>query len=552
MILTLDIETNTTHDTIWCCGVAVDGETCVHDTPEPIQEMVDKADLIVGHNIIGFDAPLLRKLWAIKIPEEKLRDTLLLSRLYHPSLTGGHSLAAWGERMGFSKGDFTDYDGGLSDAMIDYCERDVEITVKLYAKLMADLATEGFKDPCIDIEHKVASIIREQTENGFKLDIEKATDIYTEVSARMNAIEAELQEVFPPIVEERWSEKTGKRLKDSVEVFNVGSRQQIAKRLQSIGVKFTQVTEETEKGGGGNIKVDEDILGGIDVPEAQLIAEYLMLQKRSSQVDSWFKFVKEDGRVHGRVITNGAVTGRMTHQDPNMAQIPAKGKPYGEACRQCWIVDEGNKLVGIDASGLELRMLAHYMDDEDYTREVLDGDIHTANMKAAGLTERSQAKTFIYAFLYGAGAGKIGSIVGGSYKQGQKLIDQFLENTPALAALKAKVARIASNGSLPGLDGRRLRVRSEHAALNTLLQGAGAIVMKQALINLKEALERSNIPYLFVANVHDEWQIETPEYFAPFVGKAGVRAIRKAGEDLGLRCPLDGEYNIGDNWAETH
>jgi DNA polymerase-1 len=269
-------------------------------------------------------------------------------------------------------------------------------------------------------------------------------------------------------------------------------------------------------------------------------------------VDSWFKYTDENNRVHGKVITNGAVTGRMTHSSPNLAQIPASGKPYGKECRQCWTVPTGSKLVGIDASGLELRMLAHYMDDDAYTAEVLDGDIHTANMNAAGLTERSQAKTFIYAFLYGAGAGKIGSIVGGSYVQGQELIDAFLDNTPALKELKAKVARLSRAGILQGLDGRQLRVRSEHSALNTLLQGAGAIVMKQALINLNESLTRGGIPFKLVANVHDEWQIETPEYFAPFVGRAGVKAIEKAGIDLELRCPLTGEYNIGDDWSETH
>jgi DNA polymerase-1 len=552
MILTLDIETNTAHDKIWCCGLSIDSATAVTSDPSVIQELIPKADLIVGHNIIGFDAPLLRKVWGLSLPSEKLRDTLILSRLYDPSRKGGHSLAAWGERLGYPKGDFDDYDGGLCDEMIEYFQQDVEITVRLHKHLMEKLQNKGFKDPCISIEHKVASITKTQMDNGFLLDTEKATEIFQTVSARMFEIERELQEKFQPIVTERWSEKTGKQLKDKVEVFNVGSRQQIAKRLQSIGVKLNKRTEKTEKGGGGNIIVDEETLEGINVPEAQLIGEYLMLQKRASQVDSWFKYTDENNRVHGKVITNGAVTGRMTHSSPNLAQIPASGKPYGKECRQCWTVPTGSKLVGIDASGLELRMLAHYMDDDAYTAEVLDGDIHTANMNAAGLTERSQAKTFIYAFLYGAGAGKIGSIVGGSYVQGQELIDAFLDNTPALKELKAKVARLSRAGILQGLDGRQLRVRSEHSALNTLLQGAGAIVMKQALINLNESLTRGGIPFKLVANVHDEWQIETPEYFAPFVGRAGVKAIEKAGIDLELRCPLTGEYNIGDDWSETH
>ncbi|MDB4277810.1 DNA polymerase [Gammaproteobacteria bacterium] len=361
----------------------------------------------------------------------------------------------------------------------------------------------------------------------------------------MLQITTDLQKVFPPIVEERWSEKTAKRLKDKVTEFNVGSRKQIAERLKSVGVKFKKKTDK------GAIIVNEKVLEGIDIPEAKMIYEYLMLQKRTAQIDSWLSFQK-DGRVHGRVITNGAVTGRMTHHSPNMAQVPSVSAPYGKECRSFWCVPEHYKLVGIDASGLELRMLAHYMRDDNYTNEILSGDIHTANMKAAGLDSRPQAKTFIYAFLYGAGAAKIGQIVGGGYKEGEKLINSFLRNTPALDNLKKRVANFASSGTLPSLDGRRLRVRSEHAALNTLLQGAGAVVMKQALVLLIQALDTYRIPYKLVANVHDEFQIEVPEFFAHTVGKAAVKAIRDAGDVLELRCPLDGEYNVGNNWAETH
>jgi len=215
-------------------------------------------------------------------------------------------------------------------------------------------------------------------------------------------------------------------------------------------------------------------------------------------------------------------------------------------------VDEGNVLVGIDASGLELRMLAHYMRDEEYTNEILSGDIHTANMKAAGLTDRDQAKTFIYAFLYGAGPAKIGAIVGGGEREGKKLIESFLINTPALHALRQKVDKLAKRGWLPSVDGRKLTVRSQHAALNVLLQGAGAVVMKQALILLHDKLKCGIIDASFVANVHDEWQIETKKELSESVGQLGVQAIQEAGLALGLRCPLDGEYKVGNNWATTH
>ena len=278
-----------------------------------------------------------------------------------------------------------------------------------------------------------------------------------------------------------------------------------------------------------------------------------MLQKRVAQIESWLKALGSDGRVHGKVITNGAVTGRMTHMSPNMAQVPNSGSPYGEDCRDLWTVDKGYKLVGIDASGLELRMLAHYMKDDAYTSEVVSGDIHTANQKAAGLETRNQAKTFIYAFLYGAGDAKIGKVVGAGAKEGQTLKARFLKNTPSLKELREKVGRISqTSGTLPGLDGRRLQVRSDHAALNTLLQSAGAIVMKQALVILNDELRRAKIDYRFVVNCHDEWQIEVKEGSEDIAGKLGVEAIKKAGEYFNMRCPLDGEYKIGNSWKETH
>jgi DNA polymerase I-like protein with 3'-5' exonuclease and polymerase domains len=291
---------------------------------------------------------------------------------------------------------------------------------------------------------------------------------------------------------------------------------------------------------------------------ATLIRDYLLLQKRIAQIKSWIDEVGNDGRVHGKVITNGAVTGRMTHSSPNMAQVPNAGSVYGPECRQCWTVEDGNMLVGCDASGLELRMLAHYMQDKEYTHAVVSGsskdgtDIHTKNQKAAGLQTRDQAKTFIYAFLYGAGPAKIGSIVGGTAKDGQKLIDSFLDATPALKALRNKVSKYAGKGYVPGLDGRKIWVRSEHSALNSLLQGAGAIVMKQALVLFDEKIRRNRWPVKLVVNVHDELQWETSPEFVELTGKACVESIEEAGKVFNLRCPVTGEYKYGKTWRDTH
>ena len=541
----LDIETTLDHSTIWCAVTKVKNDIQVHTTPDTLKKVLHDSQQIVGHNLIGFDCHVLDSVWGVRIPRHSVVDTLYLSRLYNPSQEGGHSLRNWGEILGGAgKIAFEDYDGGLTDEMVEYCIADVELTERVHQWLALQIRKEGFSQQSVELEHNVGWIVTEQERNGFKLDIPFAEKLMMDLMFEMNNIEASLQDIFPPIVEERTSEKTGKRLKDKVTVFNPGSRKQIAERLQGLGVKFNKKTEK------GNIIVDEKVLEGIDLPEAKAVARYMMLQKRVAQIDSWLKAVKDDGRVHGRVITNGAVTGRMTHQSPNMAQVPAVSAPFGTECRSCWTVDEGNALVGIDASGLELRMLAHYMDDENYTNELLNGDIHTANQRAAGLESRPLAKTFIYAFLYGAGDAKIGAIVGGNSNTGRGLKETFLSNTPSLERVRGDILKQAASGILAGLDGRKLRVRSEHAALNTLLQGAGAIVMKQALVHLSDRLK--NIPHRFVANVHDEWQIETTAHYADTVGRIGVRAIRIAGETLSLRCPLDGEYRVGNNWAETH
>ena len=548
MRVILDIETNTEHDKIWMCVTReIGGDVQVWKEASGLQKYLDSCDLIIMHNGICFDAPVLKRNWNITMKQSQMCDTLVLSRLLSPSLEGGHSLAAWGGRLGFPKGDFNDWDAGYSAEMEAYCIQDTLVTEKLYLHLTTELTRNKFDERSIKLEHNVQAVIAKQEESGFKLNERNAIILLSTLQNKLVVLETELQNIFPTKTILRVSEKTGKPLKPIIEPFNPGSRKQIGERLQEKGWKPDKYTET------GQPIVDEGTLEGLDFPEAKAIAEYLLLQKRIAQIQSWLKAIQPDGRVRGKVITNGAVTGRMTHHSPNMAQVPSCGSPYGEDCRDLWIVEKGYKLVGIDASGLELRMLAHYMKDDAYIYEVTQGDIHTANQKAAGLETRAQAKTFIYAFLYGAGAAKIGKVVGAGAKEGQRLIDSFLENTPKLRTLREDVARICkSSGSLPGLDGRRLYVRSDHAAVNTLLQGAGAIVMKQALVILDERLSKLGVDYKFVANVHDEWQIEVAEAYADMVGKLGVQAIEEAGRVLEMRCPLTGDYKVGNSWKETH
>ena len=498
----------------------------------------------VFHNGIGFDGPVVARLWNFTFPRNSIVDTLVLSRLADPSKSGGHSLRNWGNILGFPKGDHSDW-SQLSEEMITYCMQDVEVTQAVHEKLLKEL--QGFSQESQDLEHQVAWCTMDQERNGWLVDQRKCYDLLGIFKERMNVIQDELQETFPPIVEQRVSEKTGKQLKDKVTVFNVGSRDQIATRLATKGAVWTEVTPT------GKPMVDERTLKeNSHVPEAAQVLEYLLLQKRYAQVKSWLEHTEEDGRVHGRVISNGAITGRMTHRNPNMAQVPSSNSVYGEECRSCWMVPEGKSLVGFDASGLELRMLAHYMDDEEFTNVLLKEDIHTRNQMAAGLDTRPQAKTFIYAFLYGAGDAKIGSIVGGSSGDGRKLKQRFLRNTPSLEALRERVGNAAQRGHLKGLDGRKLWVRSEHAALNTLLQAAGAIVMKKALVLLEDYANQWKLNYRFVGNIHDEVQTEVATKDAQKFGYLAVECLKAAGIHYSLRCPLDGEYKVGQTWAETH
>ena len=546
-IVYCDIETDGLDPTvIWCAVCRHNGESEVICNEEDFKAYVSRKApvLFVLHNGIGFDVPVVERLWDFTFDRTMVTDTLVLSRLADPSRSGGHSLRNWGNILGFPKGDHEDW-SQLTPAMIDYCIRDVELTEAVYSKLRVEL--DGFSKVCIDLEHQEQWIVQGQVENGWLLDQRLCHTLCAKFKERMYAIEEELQEVFPPIVEERWSEKTGKRLKDKVTVFNPGSRQQVAERLEAKGAVWSELTPS------GRPQVDEKTLEeNKHIPEAVLVLEYLLFQKRYAQVSSWLEHVQEDGRVHGRVTTNGAITGRMTHQSPNMAQVPSVNSQFGKECRDCWVVPEGRRLVGVDASGLELRMLAHYMGDEEFTNVLLRDDIHTRNQTAAGLATRPQAKTFIYAFLYGAGDAKLGSIVGGTAKDGYTLRQRFLRNTPALEALRERVGQASRKGWLTGLDGRKLWVRSEHSALNTLLQAAGAIIMKRALVLLDDYATQHGIDYKFVGNVHDEIQSEVATEQAEKYGWLAVECIKASGISFELRCPLDGEYQVGSTWADTH
>ena len=546
--LVLDIETNLAHDVIWCV-VTLHRETNeikVWKDKEGLDEYLRDADIIIGHNLIAFDAPVLNRVWKTKITSSQCADTLLLSRLNNAARDGGHSLDSWGKAAGFDKIEFTDFDGGLTEEMITYCIRDVELTSKVYDILVQEITKNKISPEAVKLEYQVQVILSEMERNGFKLDIPYAQTLLCEIKTEMAQIEESLQAIFPPIVTERVSEKTGKKLRDSIEIFNVGSRQQIAKRLISKGWKPEKTTEK------GQVIVDETTLETLDIPESKPIARYLTLQKRASQLDSWLEKLGEDGRVHGKVIGFGAVTGRATHSSPNMAQVPATRATLGKEFRSCWKVEDGNVLVGVDLSGIELRCFAHYLNDEAYINETVYGDVHERNKQAFGVETRDLAKTVLYATLYGASPTKVGKVIGATPKQGADIINRFCKAVPAYGKLKSKVERLAEKGTLPGLGGYQLKVRSAHSSLNTLLQSAGAIISKQWLVQIKKNLTAKRIPYRMVAWVHDEVQIETPMEHGDMVGEVVVHSAAEVADILQFRCPIGAEYHVGKNWAEVH
>ena len=587
--LVFDIEADGLDPTKIFCIVAQDVDTMDVFTFDNTQlqegyDMLAGATKLIGHNVIGYDIPVIKKLAGVDLFSKKIVDTLVLSRLFKPTREGNHGLEGWGYRLGFKKGDFGQQENAwdaYTPEMLEYCRNDVLLNTKVYEALKVE--SRGFTPQSVQIEHAVAKIIDQQRNNGFLLDVQKVMGLMAMFETKLHDLETEVHEEFRPVTTTQiLSPKftsTGALAKTAVDQhgkgtrlhedeyermsldinckpiarrtetpFNLGSRKQIGEYLIRFGWKPYKHTPT------GQPIVDEATLNKVrGIPQALLIAKYLMVQKRLAQTKSWIKELDEDtGRVHGYVNPNGAVTSRMTHSHPNMAQIPSSSSPYGEDCRSCWTVPENYRLVGIDASGLELRMLAHYLNDEGYTNEILNGDIHTTNQKLAGLESRNQAKTFIYALLYGAGDAKLGSVANRGRASGKGLRQRFFDNLPSFKTLTDRVQREAKSGFVKGLDGRRLTVRSEHAALNTLLQGAGAIVMKKALIILDNMIRSNNWDAKFVANVHDEWQIECHVDDAVSVGKAGVEAIIQAGIELNLNCPLDGDYKVGENWSETH
>lgn len=536
----------------------------------------------VGHNILKYDAPVLVRLGGIALRVSDCVDTLVLSTLYSPSLKGGHSLGAWGERVGFKKMDFDDWTH-LSDEMVTYCHRDVEITAELFRRLTKVLSRIGFSEMSCRIQHNITAILAKQQRNGFYFDGPRAMAFYQQLRNREEELQDDIRRAFPPErvlvregkiytkggdvtaifrrdMERYVIEREGGTYKAYEDVeFNIGSSLQRAQKLQALG------WVPDEKTPTGLPKVTEKSLVRFaeesGVPEVALITKWMAINGRANMINTWLEnWDDRDSCIHGKLFV--ADTLRFRHQAPNTANIPAvrvsKGGDvllgedgyYTYEARDLWIARPGRVLVGTDAAGLELRMLAHYLNRPDFTKQVIEGDPHQYNADLAGVT-RPNAKTLLYAIQYGAQAGKVASIIGGTRAEGAAMREMFLARLGIKGVMEDAIAE-QGRGRVWLVDGSGVVCPSPHAALNYKLQGGGARVMALGAILLEGHIRRHGLDSLKVGDIHDEWQYDVAPNDAREHARLSVQSIREAGEELNLNLPLDGTAKQGNTWAETH
>jgi len=589
MKLVIDVETNgflDKLDTIHCL-VCKDIETnkIYSFNPNQLDEglkLLKKATLLIGHSIIGFDIPALNKVFGKKFEYEgAVLDTLLCSRLIWtnrtdidfqykelpPKLYGKHSLEAWGYRVGLRKGDFQEhstFDIWTKD-MQDYCERDVEVCHLLY-KL---IEKQNYSKDAIKLEHQFAYWTHKQEQGGVDFDETSAQKLHSILTKRRLELEEKLSLVFGTI-KKSIGFKTFKRdnikrgIKAGVpieqfktEIFNPNSRDQIAERLKTLGWKAKAFTAT------GKPEVNEKVLKELSYPEAKLISEHLLIQKRLGQLsdgEQAYLKLNHKGKIHGKINTNGAVTGRCTHFNPNLAQVVSKASKYGSSMRQLFVAPSNMVMFGIDFRGLELRCLANYLyryDSGDFQKSLLETDIHTKNQKLLGLESRDKAKTFIYAYIYNCGDKKLSELLDVSISEARRIRSTFEKLLPALKTLKQAVAvKYRNQKWIYGLDKRKLMLRAEFSSLNTLIQSAGALLVKAGTIIFNQDLVRAGFKwgedYRMVLHVHDEMQFVVCKDKVEEFKKIANQLFDKTQKYFDFKCPLAGEIKIGSNWSDTH
>ena len=586
----IDVEADSLTPTIiWCmCWRNVKtkeiGECRGHEETKGFFEKT-KGSFYIGHNLLKYDVLALNRLCGVGIPITRCIDTLILSTLYSPSLVGGHSLGAWGERFKKPKIEFNDF-SNLSEEMVTYCHMDVEITCELFVRITQVLSKIGFSEKSIDIQHKITNILRKQQENGFWFDGPRALNLFQQLRSREDEIKGIIHEAFPP--ERRlvrtsniytktglptaiYTKDCGRYLVEPDEgqgtydafeevPFSIGSPKQRVEKLLELGWVADEFTPK------GQPKATEKSLVAFaeecGVPEVALITKWMAINGRANMINTWLDNWNEDtGCIHGSLFV--ADTLRFRHQRPNTANVPAvriakeSGHPIlGEAgyftyeSRDLWTARPGRVLVGTDASGLELRMLAHYLERPEFTEQVINGDPHSANADLIGVT-RSIAKTILYSVQYGAAALKVAKTLGVTVKEGARL-RQLLLDKLGLGDLIKKCQAEQARGRIELVDGSMIICPSPHAALNYKLQGGGARVMAQASIFLEQEIRRKGLNSLLVGSIHDEWQYDVLPSDAEEHGRLAIESIRNAGEELNMNVPLDGTSKSGRTWSETH
>jgi DNA polymerase I len=536
-------------------------------------EHLATADVLIGQNILFYDIPVIRKLYPFyTFAAARIIDTLITTRLIWPKeklydmdteqytqvppkLRGSASLKAWGYRLSDYKIDFKDFKE-YSEEMLAYCIQDVNVTTQLFRHTQKQTCSEA----ALKLEHDFALAIEKQIRSGFPFDVDACLDLVDDLRTKQATLEAHLKELFPPKkIETIFVPKVNNAGRGYVkgqpftkvmhEEFNPGSRQQIVDRLQT---KYGWVPEKsTEK---GNPILDDDVLSALSYPEAKPLAEYMLIKKRLGQIadgnNAWLKLVNDEtGCMHGDVVTNGCITGRCAHRNPNMGQVPAGYSEYGKECRGLFHAPDGWTLIGVDAKALELRCLAGYLahwDGGEYARVVTDEsiDIHTYNQEMFGVATRDIAKRLLYGLLYGCGALKAGTIIDPNEKDelvlrklGSTAMNSFMQGIPALKALKDRIAHnIAKREYLIGLDGRPLFCRSDFKGLNVLLQSSGALIMKQVVIELHNKMY--DLGYIYGHNwqqhamIHDEVQVSCPPAMVDTLTSVALEAFPASQQSL--------------------
>jgi DNA polymerase-1 len=593
-VYSVDIETddlNATKVHVLCWRNILIGETGECTSVESIREFFRNTAgaIYVGHNFLKFDGPVLNRLCGTELGPHNVIDTLVLSTLYSPSLDGGHSLDAWGERIGEPKIHFNDW-SKLTPAMIEYCHQDVLVTAKLFVKLIKTMERIGFTEGSIWLQHNITDVLRRQQENGFYFNPQEATYLLSRLRQMEAQLVDEVREVFPA---ERHSVAVRKLFKkdgdftaqyykdrtryildldkqrgvytayEDVE-FNLGSPKQRVDKLLSLGWEpytFTDKGNPKPFDKGDLSPCLREFLDKHPTPQVELIARWMAYNGRANMINTWLENYNHDtGCIHGKLFV--ADTLRFRHQAPNTANIPGvrldndghallgSAGYFTYESRDLWCARPGRVLVGTDAASLELRMLAHFLGREEFTYQVVNGDVHQYNADLAGCT-RPQAKTLIYATLYGAGAAKIAKSLGLSVREASQVRTMFLERLGADKLIE-ECQYEQRTGRVRLVDGSLVVCPSPHAALNYKLQGSGARVMALGAVLLEKYIQTNQLDSLKVGDIHDEWQYDVHPDDADEHGTLAVGAITRAGERLGLCCPLDGTSKKGLTWAETH